>query len=53
MQLGEKDHQLLGFMEFNGPELSDIMEKQYGKSLTCIKFRHLTGFDNKSTVNSP
>jgi hypothetical protein len=51
MQLDEKDHQLLGFKAFNGPELYDIVGKQYGKSLTWIELKHLTGFDNRDSVN--
>jgi hypothetical protein len=51
MQLDENDHQLLGVLEFNGPELYGIVGKQYGKSLTCIKVNHLTGFYNRDGVN--
>jgi hypothetical protein len=51
MQLDESDHQLLGVIEFNGPELYDVVGKQYGKSLTCIELKHLTGFDNRDSVN--
>jgi hypothetical protein len=51
MRLDENDYQLLGFMEFNGPELYDVVGKQYGKSPTCIELKRLSGFDNRDPVN--
>jgi hypothetical protein len=51
MQLDENDYQLLGVIEFNGPELYDIVGKQYGKWLTWIELKHLTRLDNRDSVN--
>jgi hypothetical protein len=40
MQLGEDDSQLLGFMELDGPELYDIVGKQYGNLLIYVKLKY-------------
>jgi hypothetical protein len=53
MQLDEDDYQLLGFMEFNGPELYEVVGKQYGKSPMCIELKHLTGFNNRNHIDLP
>jgi hypothetical protein len=53
MPLDENDYQLLGFVEINGPELYDIVGKQYGTSPMCIELKRLTGFDNRDYIELP
>jgi hypothetical protein len=51
MDLDENDHQLLGFVELNGPDLYDIVGNQCSRSTTYIESKHLVDFHNSNAVN--
>jgi hypothetical protein len=53
MDLDENDHQLLGFMEVNGPDLYDTVGSQCSKPLTYIELKHIIDFHNSNAVNFP
>jgi hypothetical protein len=52
-QLDENDHRLLGFVEFNGPGLYDIVGKRCSKSPMLIYLKHLSGFYNRDAIELP
>jgi hypothetical protein len=53
MDLDENDHQLIGFMELNGPDLYDTVGSQCSKSPIYIEFKHLIDLNNSNAINFP
>jgi hypothetical protein len=51
MQLDENNRQPLGFMELNGPELYDIVGKQYGQWPTYRGLKHANDLHNRNATN--